>query len=152
MKWLWRSLAVFVGLIFIYSGAIKILDPIGFAGDIDNYHLVPWSVSAPLSFYLPWLEVFCGLALAFRRLYTGALSILIALILTFIGATLAARFRGIDITCGCFGHASKNSSFTSHLALDLLLLAGTVFLWREHSRNFTSVRGVVPLPFAAETK
>jgi hypothetical protein len=37
--------------------------------------------------------------------------------------------RGLDITCGCFGHASKNLSFAWHLALDLALLVAAVFLW-----------------------
>src|SRR6266487_2021412 len=77
-----------------------------------------------LAFYLPWLEIFCGLALIFRLFYRGALSILTALVLVFLVATFAAKVRGIDITCGCFGHASENWSFPAHLALDLAILAG----------------------------
>jgi hypothetical protein len=59
-----------------------------------------------------------------QRLYLGVLSIVTALISIFIVATV----RGLDITCGCFGHASKNWSFTTHLALDLALLCGLVLL------------------------
>jgi len=109
--------------IFIYAGALKALDPVQFASDIDNYKILPWPVCVALAFYLPWLEILCGLGLVFRIAYRGALSILTALIVVFTLATIAAKVRGLDITCGCFGHASKNWSFTAHLALDLILLA-----------------------------
>src|SRR6266700_97545 len=124
----WRIVDVIVAGIFIYAGAIKTLDPVQFASDIDNYKIVPLPVSVVLAFYLPWLEIFCGFALVVRFLYRGALSILTALILTFTLATVAAKVRGLDITCGCFGHASQNWSFPAHLATNLILLAVVIFL------------------------
>jgi uncharacterized membrane protein YphA (DoxX/SURF4 family) len=120
---------VIVAGIFIYAGAIKVLDPIQFASDIDNYKILPWPISVTLAFYLPWLEIFCGLALIFRVLYRGALSILTALILVFTLATIAAKVRGLDITCGCFGHASQNWSFPYHLATNLAILAALLALF-----------------------
>ena len=122
-KILWRTVDLVVAGIFIYAGAIKALDPVQFASDIDNYKILPWPVSVALAFYLPWLEIFCGFSLVVRFLYRGALSILTALVVIFLVATIAAKVRGLDITCGCFGHASQNWSFPTHLALDLALLA-----------------------------
>jgi len=113
---------VIVGGVFIYAGAIKAFDPIRFANDIDNYKILPWAISVRLAFYLPWLEILCGLALIARRLYLGGLSILTALISVFIIAAIATKVRGLDITCGCFGHASKNWSWPAHLAFDFVLL------------------------------
>ncbi len=115
--------------IFIYAGAIKALDPVQFASDIDNYKILPWPISVALAFYLPWLEIFCGFALVVRLLYRGALSISTALILTFTFATVAAKVRGLDITCGCFGHASQHWSFPAHLATNLGILAALLALW-----------------------
>jgi putative oxidoreductase len=123
----WRIVDLIIGGVFIYAGATKALDPVGFANDIDNYKILPWAISVRLAFYLPWLEIFCGLALITRKLYFGGLSILAALTSVFLAATIAAKARGLDITCGCFGHASKNWSFTTHLAFDLLLLALLIF-------------------------
>jgi len=120
---------VIVAGIFIYAGAIKAVDPVQFASDIDNYKIVPWPVSVVLAFYLPWLEIFCGFALVVRLLYRGALSILTALILVFTLATIAAKVRGLDITCGCFGHASQHWSFPAHLATNLGILAALFALW-----------------------
>jgi len=114
--------------IFIYAGALKAIDPVQFASDIDNYKILAWPVSVALAFYLPWLEILCGLALVFRFLYRGALSILSLSIVVFTLAIIAAKIRGLDITCGCFGHVSQHWSFPSHLATNLAILAGLLAL------------------------
>ena len=121
--------------IFIYAGALKAYDPVQFASDIDNYKLLPWPVSVALAFYLPWLEIFCALGLVFRFLYRGALSILTASIVVFTLATIAAKVRGLDITCGCFGHASQHWSFPAHLATNLAILVALLALFFACARN-----------------
>jgi len=121
---LWRIVGI-----FIYAGAIKAMDPVGFASDIDNYKILPWSLAVRLAFYLPWLEMLCGLALILHFFYRGGLLILSGLTFVFIAASVISRARGLDITCGCFGHASKNWSFTGHLLLDLAIFAGLTALW-----------------------
>src|SRR5881398_1477442 len=124
----WRIVALIIGGIFIYAGVIKAMDPVGFANDIDNYKILPWTIGVRLAFYLPWLEIFCGLALITRRLCVGGLSILAALTSIFIVASIVAKVRGLDISCGCFGHASKYLSFAGHLALDFAILGGLLLL------------------------
>ncbi len=135
---IWRIVAIIVGALFVYAGAVKIFDPIGFANDIDNYKILPWAIGVRLAFYLPWLEFFCGLALILRVLYRGGLSILAALVFVFIVATIVAKARGLDITCGCFGHVSKNLNFTWHLVLNLVLLAALMSLLRRNRLPETS--------------
>jgi putative oxidoreductase len=127
-RFVWRIVDLIVGVIFIYAGVLKVLDPVQFANDIDNYKILPWPISVALAFYLPWLEIFCGLALIFRFLYRGALSILTASIVVFTLATVAAKVRGLDITCGCFGHASQHWNFPAHLATNLGILAALLVL------------------------
>jgi uncharacterized membrane protein YphA (DoxX/SURF4 family) len=151
----WRILDIILAGVFIFAGLSKIFDldhlladlthlrfadasvhfqqlavasPVEFASGIDNFKLVPWPVSVALAFYLPWLEIFCALGLIFRLLYRGALTLLIILILVFTLAITAAKLRGLDITCGCFGHASQHWSFPSHLATNLAILAGLLAL------------------------
>src|SRR5438105_7823565 len=94
-RFLWRTLAIIIGAVFVYAGALKAWDPVRFAGDIQNYHVLPWTLNVRFAFYLPWLEIICGLALIFRRFYSGALALLLALLLVFIGASIAAKARGI---------------------------------------------------------
>jgi putative oxidoreductase len=143
MKFAWRILGWLVGAVFVFAGVTKIidfqplrfLDPMDFARDIDNYKILPWRVSVQLALYLPWLEIICGLALVLRRLYSGALALLLALLLVFIGASFAAKARGIDITCGCFGHVSDQLSFAWHIVLDFAILAAIVALWFTRSND-----------------
>jgi len=125
---LWRIVDLIVGGIFIYAGALKMFDPVRFASDIDNYKILPWTIGVALAFYVPWLEIFCGIALVLRFLYRGGLSILTALVLVFTLATVAAKVRGLDITCGCFGHASQHWSFPAHIATNLAILAALLAL------------------------
>jgi putative oxidoreductase len=159
----WRILDFVVAGIFIFAGLSKILDldrliadlqqlqfasaladlrnlspasPAEFASGIDNFKILPWPVSVALAFYLPWLEIFCALALVFRFLYRGALAILSASIVVFTLGILAAKVRGLDITCGCFGHASQHWSFPAHLVTNLAILAGLLLLsFKATSRN-----------------
>jgi len=124
----WAILAGVIGLVFIYAGALKAWDPVTFTRDIQNFHLVPWWLGVRLAFYLPWLEILCGAALVTNFLRWGATGILTVLTAIFIGATVAAKVRGIDLECGCFGSGLKNLTFTWHLAIDLVLFAGLLAL------------------------
>ena len=129
-----RVMAIAIGLVFIYAGAVKVIDPIEFARDIDNYKMLPWQVSVALALYLPWLEIFCGIGLITRILFRGSVLIVTALTALFIVATIIAKARGLDISCGCFGHASKYLNFSWHLVLDFVLLIGLLLLWKRPLR------------------
>jgi putative oxidoreductase len=130
-----QLIGIIIGAVFIYAGALKVADPVGFAHDIDNYKTLPWTVSVAVAFYLPWLEIFSGLALITGRIYRGALTILTGLIAAFILVSIAAKARGLDITCGCFGHVSKGWSFASHMLVDFSILAALLLIWMLYRRR-----------------
>lgn len=136
-----RALAVLAGAVFVYAGVLKVRDPLQFANDLSNYRIIPWPVGVRLAFYLPWLEIFCGLALIFHRAFAGALAITGALMLTFIGATIWARIQGINVACGCFGTASSNLTLTWHLVINSSILAILIVLWftRERVDSVTQI-------------
>ena len=131
MRRISQVIAILIGALFIYAGAVKIIDPVEFARDIDNYKMLPWPVGVWLALYLPWLEIFCGLALITRILFRGSVFIVTVLMSLFIVASIFAKTRGLDVSCGCFGHASKYLNFSWHLALDFLLLGGLLLLWKR---------------------
>ena len=129
-----RALAVLAGAVFVYAGFLKVRDPLQFASDLNNYHILPWSIGVRLAFYLPWLEILAGLALIFHRLAAGAMAITGALMLVFIGATVWTKVQGINVACGCFGVASSNLTFSWHLVLNGSILALLVLLWFTRER------------------
>ena len=128
-----RLIGIIIGGLFVYAGAVKIIEPVEFARDIDNYKMLPWRLGVFLALYLPWLEIFCGLALITRVLYRGGIFIVTTLMSLFIIGSIVAKARGLDVSCGCFGHASKYLNFSWHLVLDVALLLGLVVLWKCQS-------------------
>src|SRR5207237_10867151 len=89
---LWRIVGLIIGGIFIYAGVIKAMDPVGFANDIDNYKILPCPLTVRLAFYLPWLEILCGLVVIVGLLYRGVLLNLAMLIWMFLIACVLAVF------------------------------------------------------------
>ena len=126
-------LALLVGAVFVYAGVLKARDPLRFASDISNYAMISWPLGVRVAFYLPWLEIICGLALILQRFFSGAIVLTALMVVVFVGATIWARAHGIDVACGCFGTVSSNLTLTWHLILNGALLAalGVLWWWRE---------------------
>jgi len=121
-----RIVAAIIGLLFLFTGCLKAIDPAAFAIDIQNYRILPWTWSVITALYLPWLEILCGAALILHIAYRGALAIATGLLALFIAAYGSTRPRGLDIACGCFGHGIHRG-YWPVLIGDALLLA--IVLW-----------------------
>ncbi len=133
-----RIIAAAIGLLFLYTGGSKVIDPAGFAIDIQNYRLLPWTWGVLLALYLPWVEILCGAALLLRIGYRGALVIAALLLAAFIAAYGSTRPRGLDIACGCFGHGVHRGYWQVVIG-DAILLAIVLWLLRADSRPLSPV-------------
>jgi len=133
-----RNVAGIIGLVFLITGGLKVLDPAGFAIDIQNYRLLPWTWDVLVALYLPWVEIFCGGALLLHIAYRGALSIAAVLLAAFIVAYGSTRPRGLDIACGCFGHGVHRGYWAVVLG-DALLLAIVIWLLKADFRPLSPV-------------
>jgi len=100
---LWRhGIRLFVGIVFIYAGYIKIIDPMGFAKNIYQYQILSDYWVNVTAIILPWLEVVCGLSLVFiPRLRRGSSAWIFLMLLVFTVAVAYSVLRGLDISCGC---------------------------------------------------
>jgi uncharacterized membrane protein YphA (DoxX/SURF4 family) len=116
-------LRVIVGGIFICAGVLKVIDPTQFAKDVDNYRMLPFAASAAVALYLPWLEIIAGAALGTGVWHRGASLVIGAMLLAFLIALGSAWARGLDITCGCFGHGPNRTSYPLAMLFDAGLLA-----------------------------
>ncbi len=120
-----------VGGTFICAGALKAMDPAGFAADVENFRLLPHALASVVGVWLPWLEIFCGLALVTGFLRRGATFLLIAMLVIFLAALGSAWVRGLDIACGCLGPSSGKSRLWILMALDSAMLAALIFTARR---------------------
>ena len=97
--WILRLL---LGGLFLYSGALKVWDVAAFAQAVHGYRLLPDAVVPVVAQVLPWLEIWCALALWFTPILRRASWIWINLLLVvFTVAKISALQRGLDISCGC---------------------------------------------------
>ena len=123
------ALGLLLGGVFVYAGIVKVAAPVEFFTDLQNYDLLPWRpIAVALAFYLPCLEIVCGVAVAFRRFRTEALLFLTAMLVIFIGALAIAWARGLNVSCGCFGGESAHPRYLLWIGRDLVLLGVTGFL------------------------
>ena len=91
-----------LGLVFIYASISKIINPLDFSIDIQNYRILPDSLTNLVAIILPWLELYCGLFIIFGILSRVSAAAIAFLMSVFIIALISALIRGLDINCGCF--------------------------------------------------
>lgn len=125
-----------VAAVFVAAALPKIADPIGFAGAIRNYQVFPaWSIVA-LAALVPMLEAVGAIALVTGWKRRAGALVLGGLTVAFIALITSVIVRGIDVACGCFGHADAAESIGwPLLARDLALLAAVVIAAREPARS-----------------
>lgn len=137
-------LSLGLGGIYLYAGGAKLIDLEQFYLDVHRFALTPPDASLLLAIYLPWLELAVGGALLIRRFYAGALAWSGAMALVFLGAISSAWWRGLDITCGCFGRAENATNYPAHLALNAAMLAATAALYWLESRRADALKTQSP--------
>lgn len=126
-----------LGGVFIYAGALKIVDAQDFARSIHHYRLTPQALSIIIALYLPWLEVLAGLAIIVRRLSLGASLALVGMSAVFLIALTSAWARGLDISCGCFGKGEQKiqAHFPQLFLRDIALLGAAITLFISDLRQ-----------------
>jgi uncharacterized membrane protein YphA (DoxX/SURF4 family) len=124
---------ILVGLLFIFSGLIKLNDPLGFSYKLEEYfevfHLIFFNQFAVfLSIFLCALEVILGVLLLTgfyaKKIAWG----LLLLIVFFTFLTFYSAFFDVVKTCGCFGDAIPLTPWQS-FSKDLFLLVFIVFIF-----------------------
>lgn len=152
MKVLSRAAWLLVGLLFIFSGLIKINDPVGtaikleeyfevFAVDFSSAFLYLKPLALFLSILLSALEIVLGVALLIRWRLNLVLGTLLGLMVFFTALTFYSASTGKVTDCGCFGDAIKLTpwqSFTKDVAL--LVLIGVLYATRRHLPPLTAYR------------
>ena len=107
-KLLLLGIRVFLGGVFVYASADKILHPAAFAEAVYDYKILPDQLINLTAIMLPWLELLLGVCLVFGVWLPGSLILGNLLLITFFGALLFNVARGIDIHWGCFSTSTQD--------------------------------------------
>ncbi|HNY01800.1 MAG TPA: DoxX family protein [Bacteroidales bacterium] len=151
MKILRNILRIVVGIVFIFSGFVKGIDPLGTVFRMDDY-FVAFGMTGfmPFSLYLTillcTLEFLLGISLLFNLWIKKMAWLLLAMMLYFTVLTFFDATFNIVPDCGCFGDAIKLSNIATFLKnLVLMAMVLPIFFWRKKYRSLLSVRGDVAL-------
>lgn len=132
MKYLVGVIRIFVGILFVISGFIKLNDPVGFSFKLEEYFsqgvldlpfLTPFALAISIAVVI--IEVMVGvmLILGYKRKLT--VWTLLAMIVFFTFLTFYSAYFNKVTDCGCFGDAIKLTpweSFTKDIVLLVLIL------------------------------
>ena len=118
MKLLVQLSRIFVSITFIFSGFVKLVDPLGsaykfqeyFGADVLNMEfLIPYAL--PFSILLILAEIILGVMLLVGYLPKLTVWSLLGIILVFLFLTWYSAYFNKVTDCGCFGDAVKLSSW-----------------------------------------
>ncbi|MEL6811042.1 MAG: BT_3928 family protein [Bacteroidota bacterium] len=152
MKILVGFLRIFVGIFFIISGLVKLVDPVGFSFKLQDYFapevlnlefLIPFSLG--LSVFVLVFEVMLGIMLILGYAKKFTLWSLLLMIVFFTFLTLYSAVTGAVTDCGCFGSALQIDPITSFWKdVVLLVMILILFFGRKYIQPFfaTSIRRI----------
>lgn len=113
--------------VFLAAGALKLLDPVGFARDVGDYGIVSGQLATLVAYTLLPLEVALGTALLLSYRKIQSLIVTLCLLVIFIGAIGFAIATDQPIQgCGCFGAGTSRTPVQT-LTEDIGFLAAGVF-------------------------
>ncbi len=132
MRYIVGVVRIFVGILFIISGFIKLNDPVGFSFKLEEYFsqgvldlpvFVPYALA--ISIIVVILEVLLGVFLIVGFKVKFTLWSLLGIIVFFTFLTFYSAYFNKVTDCGCFGDAIKLTpweSFTKDVVLLVLIL------------------------------
>jgi uncharacterized membrane protein YphA (DoxX/SURF4 family) len=152
---------IFVGGLFIFSGLIKLNDPIGtkikleeyfevFSTDFGSFFelFIPWAL--PIGMILIVLEIVLGVAVLINYRMKTAMTVMLALMVFFTFLTFYSAYFNKVTDCGCFGDAIPLTPWQSfYKDLILMVFVSHLFWYRRRyesmlrSRPAHAIIGVV---------
>lgn len=144
MKWIANISRIIIGIVFVFSGFVKGVDPLGTAYRLEDYF-----IAFNMEFFIP-LALFFSILLCTIEFVTGVLVLLniqmkitswllLAMMVFFTFLTLNDALYNPVPDCGCFGDAIKLTNWqTFYKNLVLLPMAILIFIYRKKFRPFTS--------------
>jgi len=146
----------FVGIIFLISGFVKAVDPIGTAYKMEEYFLVfaenfgsffqafvPFALLISIFFIVLELVMAVALLIGYRMKITAWVYLIIILYFSFL--TFYSAYTGEVSDCGCFGNAMPLTPWQS-FSKDMVLLVFILIIFKyknEYSSPLDNNKGAI---------
>lgn len=116
--------------IFLYTGYIKIQEPLQFTVALTGYQLIPENLVLPIATYFPWAEILLGIAILAGWKLRWFAAAATALLLFFSLLLTITYLRGIEANCGCFSFDDPISPIT--ILRDGIIVVPAIYLLLEN--------------------
>ena len=149
---------IIIGIVFIFSGTVKAIDPLGSVYKFQDYFvafnlefLKPFSL--PLAVILCTLEFLAGVSVLFNIRQKTGVWIVILLMSIFTPLTFVLALTNPVTDCGCFGDAIHLTNWQT-FGKNIILLIPTIFLFirkkdiesrYSKTREWATVAGIAVL-------
>lgn len=126
-----------IGILFVFSGFVKLVDPIGSAYKFEEYFgadvlnlefLIPYAL--PFSILLIIIEIMLGVMLLLGYKPKFTVRSLFALTLVFLFLTWYSAYYNKVTDCGCFGDAIKLSTWATFYKNIVFIVMIAFLLWQ----------------------
>lgn len=122
-------LALVLAVVFVLAAIPKLKIPAAFLGSIYEYGLIGPPYARWVAAGLPWLELMTAAALVFPSIRRSGAVLAGLLCAVFVGAQLTVVYRGLYVSCACFGSESETIGYyTLARSAVFLLIAVAVYL------------------------
>jgi uncharacterized membrane protein YphA (DoxX/SURF4 family) len=99
-EWIARLI---VGGILVWSGSAHLANPYYFLSTVYQYELTTAPIGALVAAFMPFLELVLAACLLSGCCQRAAWSLTSLMLLGFVSVQGSALYRGLKISCGCFG-------------------------------------------------
>ncbi len=130
---------IVVGNLFIFSGIVKVNDPLGFSYKLEEYFIefgMDWAflhdILVPLAAILCIVEIILGVAVLVGYKMKQVSWLLLSMIIFFTILTFASAVFEIVRSCGCFGDAIPLTPWDSFIKDLILLFFIIILFWKRN--------------------
>ncbi len=145
---------ILVGVVFVFSGFVKGVDPVGTVYRMHDYFVAfgtTWANDYALLFtiLLCVLEFILGISLLFNLWIRKTAWVLLPMMTFFTILTFFDAFYTMVPDCGCFGDAVKLTNMETFIKnLVLMVFVIPIFIWRNRFKSLFKPAGDLLLLFS----
>ena len=119
---------IILGILFVYSGSIKLFDPVSFSNILLLYDILPQQMIHYVAIILPSVELLTGLCLIIGYKIKAASLIIASLLVVFSAAISISLLRGKNFDCGCFEFKKLGIAIEENISFLLIIRNIILFL------------------------
>lgn len=137
-----RILRVAYGMLFLFSGTLKLTDTPAFSAALDGFMIVPPGMLPFVAVAIPLLEVGLGVGLVTGIKPGLVCSFATALLAVFTGVVAEKLLEGAKVSCGCFGSLSTHLVSGTTLVRNAILIVWGILLTVLSSTRARELPGI----------